>query len=421
MAKVARLPVSGGRRALSGKKPLLKEMFVRGLTAVALRYRRLLGRVCVIGITGSAGKTTAKDVLNVILSTRLRGKANRFTYNRLTHILRRLLTTKPSDDFLIQEISVECPGGIDLPLRLLQPKIGLVTCIGFDHYTSFRGMENTAAEKAKLVRSLPPDGCAILNADDPLVLAMREGVTARVMTYGQSSDADLRAEEVSAAWPDRLSFTACHGSDRARVETQLLGAHWLPSILGAVAAGRALDFSLEEMAAAVRGVAPAAGRMSPAILPDGVTFIRDDWKAPLWSVTTVLDFLRQARADRKIVVFGTFSDFPGDRARKYQKAAREALQVADHVVFVGHQAHMVEKVIKEVGPDRLRAFSGLREVHEHLQSMLRSGDLVLLKGSNAADHLVRLVIARETPIACWRARCSRNFFCQRCPLLNKPE
>ena len=390
-------------------------------TALALQYRRLLGRVCIIGITGSAGKTTAKDLLQVILSTRLKGRANRFTYNRVRHILRRLLTTRPGDDFLVQEISVEQPGGMDLPLRLLQPKIGLVTCIGFDHYTSFRGPEHTAREKGKLVRALPPEGWAILNADDPLVLAMREGCAAQVLTYGQSPGADLRAEEVSAGWPHRLSFTACHDSERARVQTQLLGTHWLPSLLGAFAVGRALNFSLDEMARAVREVQPAKGRMSPEELTDGVTFIRDDWKAPLWSVATVMDFMRTAEAARKIMVFGTFSDFPGDRARKYQRVARDALGFADRVLFVGPQAHMVDKVIKQAGPDHLFAFSRLRDANEWLQAELRAGDLVLLKGSNSADHLMRLVLARQAPISCWREKCGRNFFCERCALLHKPE
>lgn len=401
-----------------GRWPVQKIM-LRLFSGLARWQRRRLSGLCVIGVTGSAGKTTTKDLLHAILQTRLIGRANRLTYNRPHHIVRRLLTTTRRDAYLVQEISVEQPGGMDEPLRLLQPRIGVITCIGFDHYSAFRGPENVAREKGKLVRALPADGWAILNADDPLVLAMREGTAARVMTFGQQPGADLLAGEVVAAWPERLSFTASHGGERVRIQTQMVGAHWLPSLLAALAAARAMGVTLGEAAPVMQRVVPAVGRMSPVEHPDGVTFIRDDWKAPLWSVATVVDFMRQARATRKILVFGTFSDFPGDRARKYQKVAREALAVADLVIFVGAQAHMVEKVLKDAQPGALMAFPQLQQAHDFLKAELRHGDLVVLKGSNMADHLARLVFARETPIACWREKCGRSYFCNRCSLLRK--
>ncbi len=136
----------------------------------------------------------------------------------------------------------------------------------------------------------------MLNADDPRVLEMRNRCVGRVITYGLSPAAMMRA----SAWPQRLSFTALYEGQTIDVATQLCGTHWVPNVLAALVVGTVLGIPLTTAAAAIARVPPVDGRMCPVTTPEGITFIRDDQKAPLWTIPASLEFLRQATAKRKV-------------------------------------------------------------------------------------------------------------------------
>jgi len=256
-----------------------------------------------------------------------------------------------------------------------------------------------------------------VNADDPYTTAMADGFAGRVVSVGQSDAATLRAEDVRSAWPDSLSFALHVDGLVLPVTTRLYGRHWTVAVLAAIAVGLAMGVPLESALDAVASFEPVAGRMS-VVRENGIAFVRDDLKAPLWSLDTVLEFLAEARARRKILVLGTISDYPGDRSRTYVKAARRALEVVDEVVFVGRSAPSARRLATIEGA--VRAFETVREAADHFGSALRSGDLVLLKGSNRADHLVRIILARTTRVRCWREACGRITFCEDCRLLRVP-
>jgi len=152
---------------------------------------------------------------------------------------------------------------------------------------------------------------------------------------------------------------------------------------------------------------------------DGVVFIRDDMKAPHWSLNEPLAFLREARADRKVAIVGTISDSSMDDTKKYKKFCRQIREFADLVVFVGPHAHRALRARQTETDTAIQGFSSIRYAATYLQTELRKGDLVLLKGSNQADHLVRLIINRSRPIQCWKDRCKVEVFCDMCPKLYK--
>ena len=214
----------------------------------------------------------------------------------------------------------------------------------------------------------------------------------------------------------RLSLTVHANGSSAVVRTQLCGRHWSTAVLAALAAGTALGVPLEEAAAALSDVEPETGRMSAVELPDGVTFIRDDWKAPLTSIDDVLSFLGEARAARKVLVVGTLADFGGDSGRKYRQVAQRAVRAADEVLFVGRWSSHVRKLLGATQPGALRAFPTVRGASDYLAATLGRGDLVVLKGNVAADHLGRIVLARQRQIACWRTGCERRTLCESCVL-----
>ena len=224
---------------------------------------------------------------------------------------------------------------------------------------------------------------------------MRSRCAGRVITYGLAPDAMVRAENVNAAWPERLSFTVCFNGQSHPVHTQLPGAHLVHCALAAVAVGLAMGLPLTVAAQAISTVPPFPCRMSPVIRDDGVTFIQDDAKAPLWAIPAVLDFMKNARAARKIVVIGTISDYTGNSDRAYVSVARQALAAADQVVFVGSRASKSLKARRHPQDDALQAFPSVEAAGAQLREFFRPGDLVLLKGIDH-DHLDALIAARGT-------------------------
>ena len=149
----------------------------------------------------------------------------------------------------------------------------------------------------------------------------------------------------------------------------------------------------------------------------GIQFIRDDWKAPYWSIQHPIEFMQQATAERKIIVLGTISDIAGTTSTKYRSVAESALQAADIVYFYGQNSSKALRARSVPEGKRLRAFSTFRELAEHLRTLLKKNDLVLLKGSSA-DHLARLAIMYEKNLACWRQRCQRENMCDGCRLVS---
>lgn len=330
-----------------------------------------------------------------------------------------VLSTRKSDAFCVAEISGHGPGAVDLPVALIRPTVAVVTNIGSDHFSAYKNRDAIAAEKCKLVRSLPIDGVAILNADDSRVLAMQALCAGRTVTFGLATESMLRGTSIQSIWPDRLSLIATWNGESAHVKTQLCGTHWAPSVLAALATGAALGVPLGVAAEAVSSVEPFEGRMAPLTM-DGITFIRDDWKAPLSTIEPAFQFMRQARAKRKIVVIGTISDYQGDSTRKYVEIAQSALEFADSVFFVGPRASAALRV-KRAAKAELRAFASLRDASTFLSTYLIPGDLVLLKGSHKADHIQRLIVALSTDVQCWRSDCGRMQSCDTCELLHVPS
>jgi UDP-N-acetylmuramoyl-tripeptide--D-alanyl-D-alanine ligase len=405
-----------GRAFLPGEGAVRDALLQAGLVA-ARRHRRRLSRTTFVGVTGSVGKTTTKDLVAAVLGTRLTGTKSPGSENRLTTVGQTILRTKPHDGFAVVEIPAWYPGSVAELTRLVRPRIGVVTRIGADHRSLFRTLDVTAAEKAALLAGLPPDGVAILNADDPYVIAMADRFPGRVVSFGTAAGATLRAEEIRSPWPDPLDFTLRLNGSSLPVRTRLYGKHWATSVLAALGVALALEVPLERALEAVASFEPVAGRMSH-VRQDGVTFIRDDAKAPLWTFDGVLEFLAEARAERKILVVGTLSDYPGASRPKYTRLAERALAVVDEVVFVGPNAHYGLRA-PTIGS--VRAFGTAREAAEHFRATLHAGDLVLVKGSHRADHLSRIVLDRLAAVRCWRDSCRRAKPCEDCRLLRLPS
>jgi UDP-N-acetylmuramoyl-tripeptide--D-alanyl-D-alanine ligase len=400
---------------LKPKAILMREPLLRW---AIMRRRAKLDEVTFVAITGSCGKTTAAKLTSAVLKRA--GPVEAGVTTELEKLDKVLRGASRETRFCVYELQATGPGSLSDPLRLIKPRIGIVTTIGSDHYKSFRTLEATALEKGKLVECLPTEGVAILNADDPRVLTMAERTRARVFTYGLSDRADLQAAEISARWPDRLSFTTTHKKATARIETHLAGKHWVTSVLAAIACGIVCGLDLGTCAAAVKPVEPSFGRYSIHQRSDDGAYVLDSRKAPLWTIPLGLDFVRRARAPRKTVLFGSISDYPGNGGATYRKVARQALDVADRVIFVGALSSSVEKLRKGALRERLMTFQTTYQASTYLLETRTPGELIYVKGSGR-DHLERLMLAELDTVVCWRERCGRLRECPGCEHYRTPK
>jgi len=398
---------------------ILKTILGPPLVQIAKIYRKYLRKTTFIGITGSCGKTTTKDLIAAILSEKNKGVKNKESLNALYSIIKTIFKVRPWHRFCVHEIGISNsgPGILNDSLAVFMPDIGIVINIGLDHYKAFRSLKAIAAEKSKLIEALPKNGTAILNTDDTNVLDMKDRTAANVITYGLSKEAMIRAENISCVWPARLSFNIVYNGESLPVKTNLCGTHWVYSVLAALAVGLVIGIPLEESIKVIQTVKPTPGRMSPVYVEDGVVFIHDDWKAPLWSLKYSLEFMKNAKAKRKVIVIGTISDYPGDSAGKYVSVAKQSLSIANKVIFVGHFAHCSLKAKRNPKDDNIMAFDTVKETSMYLKRFLIKGDLVLIKGSLRADHLQRIILARTSQVKCWKPKCGKTLFCSDCQLL----
>jgi UDP-N-acetylmuramoyl-tripeptide--D-alanyl-D-alanine ligase len=396
-------------RAGLERSPLVR----RPLRGLAKFQRRRLDRVLFVAVTGSAAKSTTKELIAAVLGSALTGTKTRGNANTPMGVARTLLRTSPEHDFSVLELGTDAPGKLQPVIDLVRPRIGVVTTVGLEHLEHYDSVASLAAEKATLVQALPADGVAVLNSDDPNVLAMGERCAGRVVTVGLNPSATLRAEEVEASWPARLSFTVRHGRSKVQVRTRLCGRHWVQPVLASLAVGLEAGVPLPDAARAVESVRSFSGRMEPVECADEVTFIRDDAKHDLLTALRALDFLEDARAARKVVVFGRIGDFEGDPYEAYSALTERALAVADEVIFTG-----VESTYAPEPKDRrLRILATVKEASEYLRETTRPGDVVLLRGSRRS-HLDRIILAHNGEVACWLATCGRRRFCDGCQLVD---
>ncbi|MFZ0428555.1 MAG: UDP-N-acetylmuramoyl-tripeptide--D-alanyl-D-alanine ligase [Acidobacteriota bacterium] len=358
------------------------------LLPVARASRRWHSEIVNIGVTGSSGKTTTKNLIHAVLATRWPGVASQGSRNRGRMLLRAMLRHQSGLRYRILELGAFGPGTLDELLYAFRPDIAVITNIGMEHYATFRSLDAIAQEKCKLVERLTSQGLAVLNADDARVSALRTLAPSRTILAGEHPDADLRAEEVRSAWPDPLSFVARGRESGVEIVTQLYGAQWVFPVLAAIAVGRALGVPMEEIATALAACRSEPGRMSRLRTDNGADWICDDWKAPVWSYPSALAFLEHAHARRKILILGQFSDSPLKPRRLYARLARQGREVADQVCLVGRHARHGLRARTDDGDTSIQAFASPRQAAQFLSGFLRRGDLVLVKAT--APRRIRL-------------------------------
>jgi len=358
----------------------------------------------IAGITGSAGKTTTKDLAAQLIGSLGPTVAPRHSFNNeIGHPLTVLRATAETR-YLVTELSARGPGHITTLCRVAPPAIGVVLCVGNAHAGEFGGIDQVAAAKAELPQALPADGVALLNADDPLVAAMARRTAARVVTFGRSPGADVRATGVRLDELGRPRFTLEMPDGAAAVTLRLHGEH---NVTNALAAGALAGQLGMDVAAVAAGLSAAAAqsrwRMEVTERPDGVIVVNDAYNASPEAVAAALAALRVMAAGRRAyAVLGRMAEL-GERSGEFHEQAGMAAARAGvaGLIAVGDEAAPMLTGAKAVGgftgeligvPDGPTALAALGE-------RLRPGDVVLVKASRAAGlQTVALELAAGEPV-----------------------
>lgn len=398
------------------KQSLLKKAVLRfrtgpqrRLRAALAHRRRLRSSATFIAVTGSSGKSTTVGLLAHILEAHAPTK-RQVLENTINELIRSLKRLRGGERFVVAELGVGHVGDMKPMATMLQPDVAIVTMVGVEHYSSFRGREGVAREKGELVEALRPTGVAILNADDEFVMEMRARTQARIVTFAKNTpEATYRASAIHVAYPALLSFTLTGGGHSLHLKTPFPGEHfWLP-------VSAALEFGVppDVICRQVETFDPVAERCSILRAPDGPVFILDSAKAPNSTLALAFDMLAKAKAPRKRLVLGVISDYAGAQTPIYKKAWRAAREVADEVIFVGKDISHARPSAEDVASGRIIGFETPVAAFEHIRRTAVPDELILIKASKNL-HLARLAIAFVRPVRCWEPACGTGADCFTC-------
>ena len=302
-----------------------------------------------VGITGNVGKTTTKEAASAALGARYRVLRSAASFNNEIGVPMTFLGIEPSHQVAVIEIGFYVPGEIADLATLVRPRVGIITRIPEQpvHYSRTPSVEAIAAGKAELIEALPADGVALLNADDLRVRALASRTRARVVLFGESADASLRATDVSASGLEGLRFVAHDGDARAEVRLPLPGRHLVGAALAAIGAATALGVPLEEAAMALATMEAPAHRMSIRTAADQVV-IDDSYNASPAAVQAALDVLGSV-STRRVAVIGDMLELGALSADAHEAAGRDAARKTDVLVGVGELARTMVSAAKAAG------------------------------------------------------------------------
>jgi len=339
----------------------------------------------VIGITGSVGKTTTKELVADVLSQCYVTLRSERSFNNEIGLPLALLQLTPEHERVVLEMGMYDVGEIAELARIALPHVGVVTIIHPVHLERARTMERIVRAKTELVEALPPapEGVAILNHDDPRVLGMREATQARVFTYGLSPEADLWADEIEGLGLEGVRFRLHYGEETLHVKIPLLGRHSVHTALRAAAVGLVEGLTWQEIVEGLRSPSSQL-RLVAVTGPRGSTILDDTYNASPASTIAALNLLDDLEG-RKIAVLGDMLEL-GDYEREgHEKVGMRAIEVVDVLVTVGPRGRIIGETALRWGmpPDQVHILEDNEAVIRLLKDLVRPGDVILVKGSRA--------------------------------------
>jgi UDP-N-acetylmuramoyl-tripeptide--D-alanyl-D-alanine ligase len=377
---------------------ILVDDSLAGLQRVAKFWRKKL-EIKVIGVTGSVGKSTTKELIAEVLSQRYKTLKNQGNLNNEIGLPLTLLSLDESHARAVLEMGFYVPGEIALLCDLAQPHIGVITNVGTVHAERAGSQAEIARGKSELVEALPsaPEGVAILNYDDPWVQEMGKQTRAEVFYYGLDPAADLWADHIEGLGLDGISFRLHFQNEVLHLRVPLIGRHSVHTALRASAVGLADGLTWEEIVSGLRS-GRAQLRLVTARTPQGALLLDDTYNASPESVLAALNLLNELQG-HKIAVLGDMLELGQYEQQGHEMVGVRAAEVVDSLITVGERGQMIANAAREAGLPALAIveFEDVDRVVEHMKDRLEAGDIVLVKGSHGMrmDRIVAALEARS--------------------------
>jgi UDP-N-acetylmuramoyl-tripeptide--D-alanyl-D-alanine ligase len=374
---------------------LLTEDTLKALQQIARFWRRKLD-LHVIGITGSVGKSTTKEVVAEVLVQRYHTLKSPGNMNNEIGLPLTILRLGSGYERAVLEMGFYVPGEIAFLCEIAQPSIGVVTNIGTVHAERAGSQEAIFQGKAELVQALPPDGVAILNLDDAWVRKMAELTRARVFFYGLDPAADLWADQIEGLGLEGIRFRLHYRNEVLHVRVPLIGQHSVHTALRAAAVGLADGLTWQEILAGLR-----AGHMQLRLTAvrseSGALLLDDTYNASPESTLAALNLLAELDG-HKVAVLGDMLELGPYEKEGHEMVGVRAAQVVDVLITVGARSHIIANAARRSGlrSDRITEFESTDEAIEHLSKSLSQDDVVLVKGSHGI-RMDRIATALEVP------------------------
>jgi UDP-N-acetylmuramoyl-tripeptide--D-alanyl-D-alanine ligase len=372
---------------------LMVENTVSALQTIAAFWRNKLD-LRVVGITGSVGKSTTKELVAQALEQRYRTLKNYGNLNNEIGLPLTILHLTQGHERAVLEMGFYVPGEIKFLCEIAQPQIGVITNIGTVHAERAGSQEAIARGKAELVESLPADGVAILNYDDLWVRAMAEKTNARVFFYGLTNDADLWADEIEGLGLDGIRFRLHYRNEVIHLHLPLIGRHSVHTALRATAVALMEGLTWQEIINGLRS-GRAQLRLVAARSACGALILDDTYNASPASTLAALSLLEEM-SGRKIAVLGDMLELGQYEKQGHEMVGSRAAEIADLLITLGERAHIIADSARQAGLPAVQIleFEETEDVIVWLNANLTDKDSLLLKGSRGLQ-MDRIVIALE--------------------------
>ncbi len=342
----------------------------------------------VVGVTGSSGKTTVKDLLAAVLATTAPTVAPVNSLNGEIGVPLTVCRVEETTRFLVAEMGARGIGHISYLTSIAPPRIAVVLNVGLAHVGEFGSVDNIALAKSELPRAVPVEGLAVLNCDDPAVLAMAEGLTGRVVLVGEGESADLRATGVTLDARGRASYTLTRrDAPDVRVTLAQPGRHQVGNSLAVIAVALEVGVPLDLVIGTLATTGPASRwRMEITERADGVVVVNDAYNANPNSVRAALQALADlAVTGRRVAVLGGMLELGDVAEQEHRTVGLVAAELGvDLVVGIGDLARDIVAGFETVGSGQAHWTNDTDAAYDLLESLLRPGDAVLLKSSRDA-------------------------------------
>ena len=362
------------------------------LQELAKWWRMRLKGLRVIGITGSVGKSSTKELIATVLERDFVVLKSGGNQNNEIGLPLTLLQLEPKHQRAVLEMGMYARGEIARLAELAQPMVGVITNIGPVHLERLRSIEAIAEAKSELAQALPPEGVAILNFDDERVLAMRDRTPAQVVTYGLDPQADLWADEIVSEGLEGIHFTLHYRDEEFHVQVPLLGRHSVHTSLRAAAVGLAESMTWDHILEGLQD-RRAQLRLVAVPGPNGSTILDDSYNASPASMFAALNLLAEL-SGRKIAVLGDMLELGEYEDEGHRMVSLRAIDASDVLVTVGELGRSIaqEALSNGMAQDRVQMCATNDEATAYLNAIVQPGDMLLIKGSRGL-HMEDIVNA----------------------------